>query len=98
MIFEVAEFLKIWTQKIIEIERERPSLGLLLEKMPELVSVPRSNKRVELKLGNRNEILVTKLGTVWKMLKPSWCPHPHAILIEEITEGVRLSAAKTMKV
>ena len=37
MNFEVVELLKFWTEKIIEIdptERERPNLGLLLEKMP----------------------------------------------------------------
>ena len=37
MKFEVAELLKIWTEKFIEIdptERERSSLGLLLSKMP----------------------------------------------------------------
>ena len=28
------------------------------------------------------------------MLRPSWCPHPNASLIEEITERVRLSPAK----
>ena len=50
MNFEVAELLKFRTVKIIEIdptEREKPSLGLLLEKMPDVISVPRSNKRVE---------------------------------------------------
>ena len=34
---EVKELLKFWTEKIIEIdtvERERPSLGLILEKTP----------------------------------------------------------------
>ena len=31
-------------------ERERPILGLLLEKMPEVISVSRTNKRVELKM------------------------------------------------
>ena len=59
MNFEVAELLKSWAEKIIEIdptERERPSL----EKMPEVISVPRSNKRVELKMGNGND-LVTNL-------------------------------------
>ena len=74
MNFEVAELLKFWTEKIIAIdptERERPSLGVLLEKMPERISVPRSNKRVELKMGNGNDMLVRKLGT-------AWCPHPHA--------------------
>ena len=86
MILEVADFLKFWTEKIIEIdptERGRPSLGLLLVKMPEWISVTRSNKRVELKMGNGNDMLVIKLGTVWKMLRPAWCPHPHAILMKK---------------
>ena len=89
--------LKFLTEKTFEIdqtERERPSLGLLLEKMPEVISVPRSNKRVELKMGNGNDMLITNLGTVWKLLRPSWCPHPPASLIEEVTEQVRLSPAK----
>ena len=50
---EVAELLKFWPEKIIEIdpiERERPSLGLILEKMPEKISVPRSKSRLELKM------------------------------------------------
>ena len=97
MSFEVAESLKFWTEKILEIdpmERERPRLGLLLEKLPEVISVPRSNKRVELKMGNGNDMMITNLGTVWKLLRPSWCPHPHASLIEEVMERVRLSPAK----
>ena len=97
MNFEVAELLKFRTERIIEIDptkRERPSLSMLLKKMPEVISVPRSNKKVELKMGNGNEMLITNLGTVWKLLRPSWCPHPHASLIEEITERVNLSPAK----
>ena len=72
----------------------RPSLGLILEKTPEVISVPRSSKRVELKMGNGNGMLVTNLGVVWKLLRPSWCPHPHASLIEEVTERVRLAPAE----
>ena len=72
-------------------ERERPSLGLILERTPEVISVPRSSKRVELKMGNGNGMLTTNLGVVWKLLRPSWCPHPHASLIEEATERVRLA-------
>ena len=53
-----------------------------------------SNKRVELKMGNENGMLVTNLGVVWKLLRPSWCPHPHASLIEEVTERVRLAPTK----
>ena len=72
-------------------EGERPSLGLILEKTPEVISVPRSSERVELKMGNGNGMLFTNLGVVWKLLRPSWCPHPHASLIEEVTERVRLA-------
>ena len=75
-------------------ERERPSLGLILEKTPEVISVPRSSKKVELKMGNGNGMLVTNLGVVWKLLRPSWCPHPHASLIKEVTERVRLAPAE----
>ena len=91
---EVAELLKFWTEKIVEIdavEKERPSLGLILEKTPEVVSLPRSNKRVEVNVGDGNGLLITNLGVVWKLLRPSWCPHPHASLIEETTERVRLA-------
>ena len=77
--------------EIDTVERERPSLGLILERTPEVISVPRSSKRVELKMGNGNGVLTTNLGVVWKLLRPSWCPHPHASLIEEVTERVRLA-------
>ena len=92
--YEVTELLNFLTQKIIEVdpvERERPSLGLTHEKIPEVISVPRSNKRVELKMGNGNGMLIMNLGTVWKLLRPSRCPYPNASLIEDVTERVRLS-------
>ena len=95
MNFEVAELSKFWTEKIIDLtESERPSLGLLLEKTTEVISVLHSNKRVELKMGTGNDMLVTNLGIVWKLLRHSWSPHPHASLIEEIVKRVRLSPAK----
>ena len=56
--------------------------------------MPRSSKRVELKMGNGNGMLAANLGVVWKLLRPSWCPHPHASLIEEVTERVRLAPAE----
>ena len=95
--YEVTELLKFWTEKIIEIdpvESKNPRLGLVLEKIPEVFSVPRSNKRVELKMGNGNGMLITNLGTAWKLLRPSLCPHPHASLLEEVTERVTLSTTK----
>ena len=42
-------------------------------------------------MGNGNGMLITNLGVVWKLLRPSWCPHPHANLVEEVTERVRLA-------
>ena len=57
--------------------------------------MPRSSKRVELKMGNGNGMLVTNLVVVWKLLRPSWCPHPHAsLIIEEVRELVRLAPTK----
>ena len=69
--------------EIDAVEKEGPSLGLILEKTPEVVSIPHSNKRVEVNMGDGNGLLTTNLGVVWKLLRPSWCPHPHASLIEE---------------
>ena len=59
-----------------------------------VISVPRSSKRVELRMENGNGMMTTNLGTVWNLLRPSWCPHPHASLIEEVTERVRLTPTK----
>ena len=94
---EVTELLTFWTEKIIVIdsmEREKPSLGLLLEATLKVISVPRSRKRVQLRMANGNGMMNTNLGTVWKLFRPSWCPHTHASLIEEVTERVRLTPTK----
>ena len=87
--FEVRQLLNFWTERIIE--RGKPSLGLLLEKVPVVICVPRSEKKVELRLGREDNIVSTKLGTVWKL---SWCPHLQAKLNQEVTERVRLSPGK----
>ena len=64
---EVMELLKFWTETIIVIdslEREKPILGLLVEATPKVISVPRSSKIVELRMGNGNGLMTTNLGTV----------------------------------
>ena len=87
------ELLKIWTEKITEIdtsEREKPSLGLLPDNESETISVPRSEKRVEMLPSGEDNELFTNLGVVWRLLEPSWCPHLQASLNEETTERIRL--------
>ena len=59
-----------------------------------MISVPRSSKREELRMGNGNGMMTTTLGKVWKLLRPPWCPHPHVSLIEEVAERVSLTPAK----
>ena len=54
----------------------------------------RVQKEGRAKTGNGDEVLSTNLGTIWKLLRPPWYPHPHASLIEEVTERVRMSPAK----
>ena len=52
MSFEVAELLEFWAENITEIEtkeKEKPSLGLLLENGPEVIFVAQSERRVELR-------------------------------------------------
>ena len=49
---------------------------------------------MELKIQNGKDMLITNLGTIFKLLRPSWCPHPHSSLVEDVTERVRLSLAK----
>ena len=64
---EVAELLKFWTEKITVIdpmESEKPSLGLLLEATPKVISVTCSSKRVELRMENGSGMMTTNLGTV----------------------------------
>ena len=56
--------------------------------------MPRSEKKVELRLGGEDKALSTSLETVWRLLGPSWWPHPQANLNEEVTERVRLSPGK----
>ena len=55
------ELIKFWPEKIVEIdptESEKPSLGLILEKMLEVIIVPRSDKKVELRLGSGDDLQI----------------------------------------
>ena len=57
MNFGVTDLLKFWTGRIVDvdaIEREKPSLGLLLEKGPDAICLRRSEEKVELRMGGED--------------------------------------------
>ena len=72
---------------------EKTSLRLLLEKVPEIISVPVYERKLELRLGSDDDTLSTNLGTIWRLLRPFWCTHTQTSL-NEVTERVRLSPGK----
>ena len=49
---------------------------------------------MELGLGGEDGTLSTNLRTLWRMLRPSWCPHPPTSLNKEVMEQVRLTPGK----
>ena len=60
MSFEVTELLKFWTERIIKIDatvKGKPRLGLRLVKVTEVICMPHSEKKVELRLGREDKIL-----------------------------------------
>ena len=74
MNFEVTKLLKFWIEKIVEIdltERERPILGLLLKKVPEVVSTfsgEEVTERVRLSPGKVEHL--GNLNVIHKLILP----------------------------
>ena len=67
MVFEVSELLKFYTEKIIGTDmslREKPSLGSLLENETVTNCAPRSEKKVDLRLGGEDKVLFLNLAVV----------------------------------
>ena len=97
MKFKVTELLKIWAENTTEIgtpERKKLSLGLPFENGPETIRVLRSEKRVDVNLGDEDNVLFTNLWVVWSLLRPSSCPNLQARLNEEANERITLSPMK----
>ena len=55
------------------------------------------DKKKELRLGGEDNVLSTNLGTIWKLLRPFWCPHPSSSLNEEVTGRLRHTPDKLIK-
>ena len=90
--YEQAVLLRFWTSRILMIKsatNPQIRLGLVLEEEVTTPSVPKSDKRVEFGLGFSDELLRTSLMAVWKLMRPSWCPIPHADSILRATQDVQ---------
>ena len=84
--------LRFWTSRIVTIKsvnNPQAKLGLVLEEEVTAPSVPKSDKRVEFGLGFLDELLRTSLMAVWELMRPSWCPSPHADSILRATQDVQ---------
>ena len=53
-------------------------------------SVPEAKGQVIFEFGSWDGPLKTSLVTMWELMKPSWCPHPNAGLIWDMTADVAL--------
>ena len=90
--YEQAVVLRFWTSRIATIRsaaNPQAKLGLVLEEKVAAPSVPESDKRVEFGLGFSDELLRTSLMVVWELMRPSWCPSPHADSILLATQDLQ---------
>ena len=69
---------------------EQPKLGIILEERVVEPSVPELKGQVSFDCGSWDGPLKTSLVTMWELMKPSWCPHPNAGLIWEMTADITL--------
>ena len=69
---------------------EQPRLGVILEEFVVETSVPELKGQVSFECGSLVGLLKTNLLTMWELMKPSWCPHPNAGLIWDVTADVIL--------
>ena len=90
--YEQAVLRKFWTSRIAtrwSAANQQTKLGLVLEEKVTAPSVPKSDNRVEFRLGFSNELLRTSLVVAWELTKPSWCPSPNADSILRATQDVQ---------
>ena len=65
---------------------EQPKLGIILEERVVEPSVPELKGQVSFECGSWDGPLKTSFVTIWELMKHSWCPHPNAGLIWDMTE------------
>ena len=69
---------------------EQRKLGNILEERVVEPSVPELKGQVSFDCGSWDGPLKTSLVTMWELMKPSWCPHPNAGLIWDMTADITL--------
>ena len=69
---------------------EQPKLGIILEERVVEPSVPELKGQVSFDCGSWDGPLKTSLVTMWELMKPSWCPHPYAGSIWDMTADITL--------
>ena len=69
---------------------EQHKLGIILEERVVEPSVPELKRQVSFDCGSWDGPLKTSLVAMWELMKPSWCPHPNADLIWDMTADIML--------
>ena len=91
--YEQVIVLNFWVEWIKEtgmLMVEQPKLGIILEERVVEPSVPELKGQVSFDCGSWDGPLKTSLVTMWELMKPSWCPHPNAGLIWDMTADITL--------
>ena len=92
--YEQVIVLNFWVERIKEtgmLMVEQPKLGIILEERVVEPSVHELKGQVSFDCGSWDGPLKTSLVTMWELMKPSWCPHPNAGLIWDMTADITLT-------
>ena len=85
--------LDFWVERVKEtgmLILEQPKLGIILEERVVEPSVPEQKGQVSFDCDSWDGPLKTSLVTMWELMKPSWCPHPNAGLIWDLTAAITM--------
>ena len=91
--YEQVIVLDFWVERVKEtgmLMVEQPKLGFVLEERVVEPSVPGLKGQVSFDCGSWDGPLKTSLVTMRELMKPSWCPHPNAGLIWDMTADITL--------
>ena len=91
--FEQVIVLDFWVERVKKtgmLMVEQPKLGIVLYERVVEPSVPELKGQASFDFGSWHGPLKTSLVTMWELMKSSWCPHPNADLIWDMTADFTL--------